>query len=135
MSTDTGPSGVRTRGTPGRTHAPVYATLRNRLESNGVSIDTLEEVAADPYLRIEVGDTAAPRGVTILTAAIVLRSVPELVTDTGQIQLTTGGDRVGYAYVSLDWIRAYHDREITAIEFARRVLETWQRFEAGTNRA
>ncbi|WP_440767587.1 hypothetical protein [Natronorubrum sp. DTA7] len=111
-------------------HAPVYATLRSRLESNGVPIDVLDEVAADPYVRIEAGDTAASRGVSILTAAIVLRAFPELLTDTGQIQLVDDGTRVGYAYVSLDWIRAHRDGEITNEEYAKRVLETWQSFES-----
>ena len=107
-------------------HAPAYGTLRSRLEANGIELDTLGEVAADPYVRLEVCDTAASRGVSILTAAIVLRSMPELITDTGQIQLVADGERVGYAYVSLDWIRAYQDGESSAFEYAKRVLETYQ---------
>lgn len=112
-------------------NTPVYGELRHRLEVNGVPIETLDEVAADPYIRIE--DSADQRAVEILTAAIVLRSFPELLSDTGQIQVldSDARRRVGYAYVSLDWIRAYREGEITAIEYAKRVLETWQSFDGG----
>ena len=114
-------------------HAPAYADLRARLEDNlsETSLVALEEVAADPYVRLADPGGPKPRSVAILTAAIVIRSLPRLVTDTGQIQLvdTDTGDRVGYAYVSLDWIRAYRDAEIDRHEFGARVLETFQRID------
>lgn len=112
-------------GGPGP-HTPVYAELRTRIEANDIPIETLDEVAADPYIRIE--DSDDERAVAILTVAIVLRSFPELLSDTGQIQIldSDARKRIGYAYISLDWIRAFREGEITAVEYGKRVLETWQ---------
>ena len=119
---------------PAHAHTLVYAHVRQRLRENGVPIDTLDEVAADPYLRIDVSKTDTPRLVLLLTAAIVIRSVPELVTETFQIPLVkSDGTRVGYAYVSLEWIRAYQQGALDRIEYAHRVLRTYQSFDSNAS--
>jgi len=117
MSTDSHPA-----------HAAVYTRLRYRLETNDVALESLTQQGPDPQLQIDLEATDGPLAVSVLTAAIVIREFPELVTNRFAIRVTHRGSILATASVDARWIVACKEGQLSKLEYARRVLSTWRVF-------